>query len=73
MSIGSYVLLPLLFGLAATADKVVLILFSEKWKLAIPFVQIVCFQEIKELLNSINLQALKAGGRSDILLKLEFI
>lgn len=73
MSLGSYVLLPLLFGLAATADKIVPILFSDKWIASIPFVRIICFQEITELLNSINLQAIKATGRSDILLKLEFI
>lgn len=73
MAVGSYVLLPLLFGLAATADKIVLILFSEKWKEAIPFVQIICFQEMTELLTSINLQAIKAVGRSDIVLKLKFI
>lgn len=73
MSLGSYVLMPLLFGLAAVSDKITLILFTEKWASSVPFVQIVCFQELTELLNSVNLQAIKAVRRADILLKLEFI
>lgn len=73
MSLGSYILMPLLFGLAAVADKLVILLFTDKWKLAIPFVQIICMNELTELLNSVNLQAIKAVGRSDVLLLLEFI
>ena len=73
MSLGSYVLMPMLFGLAAVSDRLVILLFSEKWAMAIPFVQVVCMHELTAILNSINLQAIKASGRSDVLLILEFI
>ena len=73
MSLGSYVLMPLLFGLAAVSDRLVILLFTEKWALAIPFVQIVCMNELTALLNSLNSQLIKATGRSDVLLKLEFV
>ena len=73
MSVGSYVLMPLLLGLAAVADKVVIALFTDKWSFAIPFVVIVCIQEIPVILSSANIQAIKANGRSDVVLKLEFV
>lgn len=73
VSLANYVLMPLLFGLAAVADHLVLVLFGEKWSMAIPYVQIFCLQGITLLLSNINLQVIKACGRSDILLGIEFI
>ena len=73
VSLANYVLMPLLFGLAAVADHFVLLLFGEKWSMAIPFVQIFCLQGITLLLSNINLLVIKACGRSDILLGIEFI
>lgn len=73
IKLGSYVLSPLLLGLAVVSDKVVLILYGEKWKKAIPFVSILCLSNIPSIISSINMQAIKATGRSDIVLALEFI
>ena len=73
ISLSSYVLMPLLFGLAAVADRLTILLFTQKWEMAIPFVQIFCVYHLTILLSNINLQVIKACGRSDTLLKLEFI
>ena len=73
IKMGGYVLFPLLVGLAATSDKVVLILYGEKWNDAIFYVSILSLSMIPSIVSSINIQAIKAMGRSDIFLILEFI
>lgn len=73
MSISSFVLMPCLLGLTAISDKLVLIVFSSKWAAAIPYMQVICFTCCFDILGMANIQALKAIGRSDTLLKLEFI
>lgn len=71
--ISAYVMCPLLLGLAAAGETIVRMLLTDKWLACVPFLQIVCFQQILSILNSVNMQAIKAVGRSDIILKLEFI
>ena len=71
MKTSSYVLMPILFGLAAVCDKLVIILYTEKWAPCVPFMQILCVTECLGILNTANLQALKGVGRADVLLRLE--
>lgn len=71
MMTSSYVLCPLLFGLAAMAEQIVPVLYSDKWTPAIPFMQVACLTCCMTVLNTANLQALLAIGRSDEVLKLE--
>lgn len=73
IKLGSYVLSPFLIGLAVVADKVIFLLYGEKWRKSIPFVSILCLSNITSIISSINMQAIKASGRSDIVLILEFI
>lgn len=73
MRISSFVLMPALFGLAAMSDKVIPLLYSEKWSPAIPFMQVICFISCSDILGMANYQALEATGRAKTLLKLEFI
>lgn len=72
MMTSSYVLCPVLFGLAAMAEQIIPVLYSEKWSPAIPFMQVACLTCCMTVLNTANLQALLAIGRSDEVLKLEF-
>ena len=73
IKLGSYILTPLLVGLAVVSDKVVLILYGEKWQPSIPYVTLLSFSMIPSIISSINIQAIKACGRSDVILILEFI
>ena len=73
VSLGSFIIMPMLFGFAAVSARLIVLLFTQKWAPAIPFVQIVCLEELTTLLSNINLQSIKACGRSDTLLKIEFI
>lgn len=70
---SSFIVFPVLVGLAATAGNVVPILYSAKWSPAVPFMQIACATLCVILLNNTNLQTLYALGRTDIVLKQEFI
>lgn len=72
MMTSSYVLCPIMFGLAAIAEQIVPVLYSEKWNPAIPFMQVACLTCCMTVLNTANLQALLAIGRADEVLKLEF-
>lgn len=71
--LGCFIIFPLMFGLGTVADKVILILLTEKWAGSIIFVRVLCFHCLWGIINSINAQAIKAVGRADIILKLEFI
>ena len=69
----SFILMPLLAGLAAVAEPLTVILLTEKWLPSVPFMQIICFTFMMMPIEIDNLQAIKAMGRSDIALKLEII
>lgn len=73
MRISSFFLIPALFGLAAISDKLVIIIFSVKWAPSIPFMQVICMISCSDILGMANYQAIKAVGRADTLLKMEFL
>jgi len=70
---SSFLILPLMAGLAAMAKPVVKIVLGEKWLSCVPFVQIECFIFAFWPIHTSNLSAINALGRSDIFLKLEVI
>lgn len=70
---GTYLLTPLLFGLAACGESFVAVLLTEKWMPVVPYLQIMCLIYALQPLQTASIQAMKAIGRSDIYLKLEII
>lgn len=70
---SSYLMWPMMVGLAVVAKPLVVLLLTEKWLAAVPFLQITCFALGLEPLQTANLNAIKALGRSDIFLKLEIV
>lgn len=70
---SSYLVLPMMAGLIAVADTLVLLLLGEKWINSVPFLRIMCVAYSFWPIHIANLQALNAVGRSDIFLKLEII
>lgn len=73
LQIMTLVVFPFLIGLAAAAKPLVLSLYTAKWEECIPFVSILAVSAAFELLSDVSLQTIKAIGRGDIVLKLEFI
>lgn len=70
---SSFVILPIMAGIAALAKPLVLVLLGKKWFLCVPFIQIFCFSYAFWPIHTSNLSAINAVGRSDIFLKLEII
>lgn len=73
ISLGSFIMCPMMAGLAVCAEPIVTLLLTEKWLPCVPYMQIYCFTMAFLPIHSCNLQAINAVGRSDIFLKLEII
>lgn len=71
--LSSYITFPIMAGLAGVAEPLVRLLLTDKWLPCVPYMQIYCFSLALYPVNSCNLQAINAVGRSDIFLKLEII
>lgn len=70
---SSFIMFPMMVGLAVIAEPLVKLLLTEKWSPAVPFLQLFCVQYAIMPIHTANLQAINALGRSDIFLKLEVI
>ena len=71
--VSSFLLFPMLFGVAAIADKLVIIVFTEKWAPCIPFMRVICICNIIAVMAAVNLMALRATGHIGIVFKLEWV
>jgi O-antigen/teichoic acid export membrane protein len=70
---SSYIMWPLMIGLAVVAKPLVIVLLTDKWIMAVPFLQVACISWGLEPLQTANLNAIKSVGRSDIFFRLEII
>ena len=70
---SSYLIVPIMAGLAAVAEPLVRLLLTDKWLPCVPYMQIFCLSMSIYPVHSCNLQAINAVGRSDIFLKQEII
>lgn len=70
---SSFVIFPMMIGLAAVSEPLIKILLGAKWLPAVIFMQIFCISYMVRPLTNANLQAINGMGRSDIYLKLEII
>lgn len=64
---------PLMIGLIVMAKSLVIAIYTEKWLLMIPFVQIFALSYILMPMQLANIEAVKSLGYSNITLKLEMI
>lgn len=68
-----FLLYPILFGLMALAEPLILVLLGEKWLPAVPLLQVLCIGTFFDPLTHINLNILYVKGRTDLVLRLELI
>ena len=73
ISLSTYLMAPLLIGLAAIATPTISFLLTDKWLGCVPYLQIACFYYVLQPVQTANLQAIRAVGRSDIILKLDVV
>ncbi|MBO5339048.1 MAG: lipopolysaccharide biosynthesis protein [Clostridia bacterium] len=70
---SAYLTMPMMFGFAACAEIFVRIVLTDNWIECVPYIQIACVSMALMPLQTANIQALYALGRSDIILKIEII
>lgn len=73
MKTTSYVMFYIMTLLIILAEPLVRIIYTEKWIACVPFFQLMGLAKMLQTVSHANLQSFKAVGRSDLVLKLEFI
>ena len=69
----TYILFPMMIGMIVIAEPLTVALYTDRWISIVPFVRIICLEVLLSVPGTIALQAVKATGRSDLMLKAEFI
>lgn len=68
---STYVMAPLMMGLAFCAEPIVSLVLTDKWLPCVPFLRIFCITYMFWPVHTANLNAINAMGRSDWFLRLE--
>ena len=71
--ITSFMAFPLMLGFFSLAENFVLVVLTEKWMPAVPYIKIFCIASMFEMVHTGNCETIKAMGRSDIYLIMEII
>ena len=72
-TMGAYVVIPVMLGLAAVSGGVVQVLLTDKWLPCVPYMQWLCIANAAVPITSSNLIAIKSSGRSDVYMALEMV
>ena len=67
----SFLIMPLMIGMIFAAREIIVLLFTEKWLMSVPILQIVCIYYLVYPFFLINVQVYFALGKSGIRVKLE--
>lgn len=73
LSIGSLIIMPIMIGLCAAAEPIIIVLLTDKWLPAVPFMRIIGLGSASIAMVTANLTAIKSIGRSDVYMKLELV
>lgn len=73
IQVGIYVMAPLLIGLAFVGQSVIRIMLTDKWLDCVIYLQIFCIIYMFMPIQTANLNAIKALGKSGLVLKMEYI
>ena len=73
LTLSALLVLPAMMGLAAISDTFIRLLLTEKWLPSVAIMEALCVGHAASAMTAPNLVAIKAMGRSDIYMKLEFV
>lgn len=73
ISVNSYIIWPMMVGLAVVANPLVSIILTDKWLACVPYMRVFCLTLVFYPIHTANLNAMKALGRSDLFLGLSII
>lgn len=71
--ISSFIMAPFMIGLALVSKPLIVFLLTEKWLECAPFMSVFCVSFLFKPINTANLNAIKAMGRSDLFLKIDIL
>lgn len=70
---SSFVMMPLMMGMAVCAEPLISVLLTDKWIESVPFLRLFCIIYMFYPIHTANMQAIKAIGKSGTFLMLEII
>lgn len=70
---SSFIITPMMFGLAAIAYPLISVILTNDWIFAAPLMQLLCINYIFWPIHTANIQAIKATGKGKLYLRLEII
>ncbi len=73
IEMSSFLIFPVMFIVIVISKPLILVMLTNKWIEAVPFMQILCIGLMFDHINSINLNLLFVKGRTDLALKLEIL
>lgn len=73
LKVSTYIMSPLMIGLAVTAPSVIKLLLTDKWMFCVPYLRVFCIYYMFYPIFTVNLNAINAMGRSDLFLKIEIV
>ena len=71
LRISTGAIAPVMLGLCALTEPIVLILIGEKWIPIVPLMQVLCLAWMVDPIALVNLNLLNVKGRTDLVLRLE--
>lgn len=73
LRVSTGVIAPVMLGLCALTEPIVLILIGEKWLPIVPLMQVLCLAWMVDPIALVNLNLLNVKGRTDLVLRLEVV
>lgn len=73
IQISSFLVMPMMTGLIACGNPLIRVLLTEKWSPCVPYLYMFCIVYAFWPFSIANLNAIKALGKSEVILKLEVI
>ena len=70
---SGFIMFPLLLGVAAVSRPFILVLLTDKWSSAIPYLIIFCLIRMPGIITMVDKQMFFSIGRSDVILKYTFL
>ena len=72
LGMTAFIIFPVMTIMAVVAKPLFLFLLTEKWLMAVPLFQWLCFARMFTPISSLNMNILNAVGRSDLFMKVDF-
>lgn len=73
LSVSAALIFPVMAGIAAAAEPLVMVILTSKWAMAVPIIQLLSISSAINVVSSANMEAFNAVGRSDVFLRCEII